>query len=121
MRTDTVTGELKQSILTVLADKEMVTIMNSSILHPRSIVDIIRETGLPHTTTYRKIKWMISHGILTVEKIVVSKDGKKFSLIRSIFKSIEVRYEYQDVSIQVDRNVDTISKITQRIFSLEGF
>lgn len=112
------TEELKRAILTALADPEMVGIMNSAVARSRSINDIIRETGLPHTTAYRKIKWMICHGLLIVEKIVVSEEGKKFSLVKSIFKSIEVRYENHDVAISAERNVDTLHKTAQRIFSL---
>ncbi len=112
--------KLKQSVLITLADQEMVRIMNSVILHSKSITEIIRETDIPHTTAYRKIKWMLAQDLLTVERIVVSKDGKKFSLIRSVFKSIDVRYQYHDVIIEVERNVDILQKTAQKIFTLES-
>jgi hypothetical protein len=112
--------KLKHAILAALADQEMVNIMNSAIIWPKSINDIIRETVIPHTTAYRKIKWMLEYGLLTVDKIVVSKDGKKFSLIKSVFKSIDTSYEYDKVSIVVEHNMNIIQKTAQRIFSLDS-
>jgi hypothetical protein len=116
-----VTNEkLKQSILTSLADPEMASILNSAIIHPKSINEIINETAIPHTTAYRKIKWMLDNNLLTVEKIVVNKDGKKFSLIKSVFRSIYVRYEHHNVTIEIERNVDLLQNTAQRIFSLDS-
>jgi len=112
--------KLKQSILTCLADREMVNIMSSAIIQSKSINDIIKETDVPHTTAYRKTKWMLENGLLVVEKIVVSKDGKKFSLLKSVFKSINTRFEYDKITVEVEQNVDTLQKIAQRIFSLNS-
>ena len=110
---------LKNSILTSLADQEMVKIMNSIIIHSKSITDIIREASIAHTTAYRKIKWMVEKGLLVVEKIDITEDGKKFSLLKSVFKSMTVRYEYDRVTVEAEQNVNTLQKITEKIFSLD--
>ena len=111
--------KFKQSILIALADKEMVNITNSTIIQSKSINDIIKETGIPHTTAYRKTRWMLENGLLIVEKIALGKDGKKFSLLKSVFKTINARYEYDKVTVEVEQNVDTLQKVAQRIFSLD--
>ena len=110
--------ELKQSLLTTMGDKEMVRILNATILQSKSITDIIKETNIPHTTAYRKTKWMVEKGLLTVDRIEVSSDGKKFSLLRSVFKSIESKYEYDKLTVEIEQNVDLLQKIAQKIFSL---
>ena len=51
---------IKKAILTVLADPEMVSIINSTMNETKSVYDIIMETKMPHTTAYRKIKWLVS-------------------------------------------------------------
>ena len=112
--------KLKNSILTSLADQEMVNIMNSAIIHSKSITDIIRETCIAHTTAYRKIKWMVEKGLLVVEKIDITEDGKKFSLLKSVFKSINVRYEYDKVTVEVEQNINTLHKIAAKVFSLDS-
>jgi len=111
--------KFKQAILTALADKEMVNITNSTIIQSKSINDIIKEIGIPHTTAYRKTRWMLENGLLIVEKIAIGKDGKKFSLLKSVFKTINARYEYDKVTVEVEQNVDTLQKVAQRIFSLD--
>jgi len=110
----------KESILTALADGDMVNFMNSAVIQPKSISDIIKETDISHTTAYRKAKWMVENGLLVIEKIVVSKDGKKFSLLKSVFKSINIKYEYDRVTVEIEQNVDVLHKVAQRIFSLDS-
>jgi len=52
-------NELKQDILTALADKEMLKILNLSMYNSKSVNDIIRESDISYTTVYRKIKWLL--------------------------------------------------------------
>ena len=63
---------------------------------------------------------MVENGLLVIEKIVVSKDGKKFSLLKSVFKSINIKYEYDRVTVEIEQNVDVLHKVAQRIFSLDS-
>lgn len=112
--------KFKQAILTTLADEEMINIMNSVIIRSKSINDIIHETCIPHTTAYRKTRWMVENGLLIVEKIGISQDGKKFSLLKSVFKSINTKYEYDKVTVEVEENVNTLQKVAQRIFSIDS-
>jgi predicted transcriptional regulator len=106
--------------LTSLADQEMVKIMNSIIFHSKSITAIIREAGIAHTTAYRKIKWMVEKGLLVVEKIDITEDGKKFSLLKSVFKSISVRYEHDEVTVEVEQNVNALHNMAAKFFSLNS-
>jgi hypothetical protein len=112
--------KLRQTILTSLADPEMVNIINSAVIQSKSITEIIKETGIAHTSAYRKTNWMLENGLVIVEKIKVTKDGKKFSLLKSVFKSINVRYEHEKVTVEVERNVDTLQRTAERIFSLNS-
>jgi hypothetical protein len=46
---------LKKSILTALADKEMVNILNCCMFQPKSIPDVRREKNISHTTPTEKL------------------------------------------------------------------
>ena len=74
----------KKGILTALADEEMMKILDSVMYHSKSIVDVARERNIPHTTCYRKTKWLLNEGLVIVEKIVITTEGKKFSLYHSV-------------------------------------
>ena len=112
--------KFKQSILTALADKEMVKIIDCTTNRPASVNEIIKETDIPHTTAYRKIKWLLEEGLLLVERIHLTPDGKKFSLFRSILKSITIKYDQNKMVVEADYNVDMQAKTAERFFSLDS-
>lgn len=108
----------KQAIMVAMADKEMVKILDCSTCRSRSVNDVIKETGISHSTAYRKIKWMLEESLLFTEKIEITPDGKKFSLFRSTLKSISARYENGRLAVEIEYNVDVLEKTAERLFSL---
>ena len=84
----------------------------------KSVIQILRETGVSHSTAYRKIKWLVEEKLLIIDKTEITQDGRKFSLFRTILKSFNVKYEYNKVVIEAEQNPDTIREITENFFSL---
>lgn len=114
-----VKGErLKRAILAVLADKELQKILDAAMYQSKSANQIIRETNVSHSTTYRKIRWLADEKLLIVDKIEITEDGKKSSLFRTVLKSFNVRYEYNTIVIEAEQNYDTLRKITEDFFTL---
>jgi predicted methyltransferase len=109
----------KKAILAALADEEMTKILDSVMYHSKSIVDITRENNIPLTTCYRKTTWLRNEGLIIVDKIVITPEGKKFSLYHSVLKSINVKYETNNVIIEAEQNFDIIKKMMARFYSLE--
>ena len=112
--------KLKQSILITLGDKEMLKILDASMLQPKPVNDIIRETGIPHTTAYRKVKWLLQEGLLAVQKIRITPDGKKFSEVRSTLKSFNVKYELNNVVVEGEQNFNPLERTAVDFFSLDS-
>jgi predicted transcriptional regulator len=108
----------KHAILIALADKEMVKILECATFRPTSVNEVIKDTGISHSTAYRKIKWMLEEGLLFTEKISITDDGKKFSLFRATLKSIVTKYDQGKMSIQVEYNINVIERTAERLFSL---
>jgi len=109
----------KKAILAALADEEMTKILDSVMYHSKSIADITRENNIAHTTCYRKTKWLINEGLVSVDKIVITPEGKKFSLYFSVFKSINVKYESNNVIVEAEQNFDIVKRAMARFYSLE--
>ena len=109
----------KQAILAALADIELQKILDAAMFNSKSVNQIIRDTGIPHTTAYRKIRWLLEEKLLVVDKIEITEEGKKSSLLRTVLKSFNVRYEYNNVIIEADQNIDTLKKVTEKFFSLD--
>jgi len=111
---------IKSALLTALADEEMLKIMNCVIDHSKSFNDIIAENNsIPRTTAFRKIKWLLKEGLIIVDKIVLSQDGKKFSLYHSTLKAINAKYEVNNVSLEAEPNFDIAKKWMEKFFSLD--
>ena len=109
----------KKAILASLADEEMVKILDSLMFHSKSINDIIRETNIAYTTCYRKTNQLLNEGLLKVDKIVITPEGKKFSQFHSVLKSINVKYEGNEIIVEAEQNFDIIKKTMERFYSLE--
>jgi len=109
----------KKAILASLADVEMVKILDSLMFHSKSINDIIRETNIAYTTCYRKTNWLLKEGLVKVDKIVITPEGKKFSQFHSVLKSINVKYEGNEIIVEAEQNFDIIKKTMERFYSLD--
>jgi predicted transcriptional regulator len=101
---------LKRVILTALADIELQKILDVVMHQSKSVNQIIYESNVSHTTAYRKMRWLVEEKLLIVDKIEITEDGKKFSLFRTVLKSFNVNYEYNNVVIEAEQNVDTLKR-----------
>src|SRR6266571_5004804 len=110
---------LKRVLLVALADSDLQKILDAAMYQSKSVNQIIKETNISHTTAFRKIKWLLEEKLLIVDKIEITEEGKKSSFFRTILKSFNVKYEYNSVIIEAEQNVDTLRKVTQKLFSLD--
>ena len=110
----------KNALLTALADEEMVKIMNCVMHRSKSFNDIAGENNdIPRTTAFRKIKWLLNQGILIVDNIVITKEGKKYSIYHSTLRAITVKYENNDVIVEAEQNFDITKKWIMKFFSFD--
>jgi len=58
--------------------------------------------------------------LLTVERMHITPDGKKYGLFRNTLKSITVKYEQNNVVIDAEYSVNPQEKTTERFFSLNN-
>src|SRR5215813_12415663 len=106
-------------VLTVLADNEMMKILDSAMKQSKSVNEILKETHISHSTGWRKIKWLLNEGLVILDKIIITPDGKKFSLYHSTLKSISVKYEDTNVVVEAEPNSDITKKRAKKFFSLD--
>jgi predicted transcriptional regulator len=110
---------VKRAVLTALADNEMMKILASVMNQSKSVSEILKETNISHTTAFRKTKWLLKEGLIIVDKITITPDGKKFSLYFSTLKAITARYEANYVSVEAEPNSDIARKRVEKFFSIE--
>jgi len=111
--------KFKDTLLAALGDREVVKILRSVLFQSKSMADISKETVIPQTTVFRKIKWMLENRLLVIEKMNITKDGKKTSLFRSIWKTISAKFDNGIMHVEVQQNVNQSEIITKKMFSLD--
>lgn len=113
-------SKLKQAILSALADKDMVQIIKSATDNSISGNEITKLCNIPHSTAYRKIKWMLENELLTVIEMRFTEDGKKFALFRSTLHSINVNMERTgDLVVTAAKNIGTKQLMAKKFLSMD--
>lgn len=74
---------------------------------------------ISHSTIYRKIKWMLDNNLLVTDKIEIREDGKRFSLFKSTINSVNVNYENDIVTVEVQENTNRLDLAAKEFFSME--
>jgi len=64
-------------------------ILDSAMNQSKSVKEILKDTNITHSTGFRKIKWLLKEGLIILDKIIITPDGKKFSLYHSTLKSAD--------------------------------
>jgi len=111
--------KFKQVLLTALSDEDVVKIFNSTKQDSKSVLTLMKLHNISHSTIYRKIRWMLDNNLLVTDKIEISEDGKRFSLFKSTIKSIKVRYENDDITIEIQENTSRMDLAAKEFFSME--
>ena len=90
---------MSRSLLEAFADEPSRTILNSTISECKSIEEVAQENNIPVSTAYRRVHHLVDRGLLMVERIMVTHEGKRYSLFRSTLEG--ARVEVQQGGIQV--------------------
>lgn len=80
---------------------------------PKSALEISRDSGIPITTAYRRIKDLISVGLLEVAQSGRSPDGHWFELYRSIIKNVEIKFHQEALDVDVSLRDDASDRLTR--------
>lgn len=108
----------KKAVLRALLDDQSRLIIASTMQTPKSVIQITREQAIPVTSAYRKVKELKRSGLLTVERIVVTNDGKKYEVLRSSILGVSIRFDKGQLDVDVTPNMKADEKMVKRFFTL---
>jgi len=98
--------EMKQRIITAIADDYSRKILHAASERPVSAVELTSQYGIPVTTVYRRIEELIEAGLLASVKSGRTREGKWFDIYRSPIKSIRMSFEKElTVNVSVNEQV----------------
>ena len=100
-----------QALVQGLADEYSRKILLSTIPKAKSVEDMSRENDIPLSTCYRRVHELLDSQILVVEKIIVTPDGKKYELLRSAYRAVNVTFDGGVMKVDAIINEDVAEKL----------
>lgn len=101
---------VKQALLRALADEGSSKILAATAYRPRSVMDLIRDEGIPSSSAYRRIHELEEDGLVVVERTVLNPDGKTYQMYRATFREVAVEFRAGQVEMRVVPNRDAVQK-----------
>jgi len=108
----------KKAVIRALLDDQSRLILTATLLAGKSVIDITREQKIPITSAYRRVKELKEFGLLKVERIVLTPEGKKFELVRSTIRTASVQFDKGTLKVDVTAEVEADEKLVRRFFAL---
>lgn len=110
----------KRSLMKALADEEASKLLACATWKAKSVVELMKECSIPHTSAYRLVNELKDKGLLVAERMMISEDGKKYALYRSTFRSINIKFEEGSIEVEATPNRDVFDRAFRLFYSLKG-
>lgn len=109
--------ELSRIFLESFADQDKKSVLGAVSDEPLIIAKILETCGIPQTSGYRKINFLINNGLLIANGFELSQDGKKVKKYETIFDNVKVDIVKNDVAVKVQlkRSLMNESSILQTV------
>lgn len=111
-------GKLKDALLKAIADKHSSLILSATSWKPVSIMDLVRDEGIPPSSAYRKVKELMDQGLVAVARTIVTEDGKKYDLYKGAYREVTVNFRRGSVEVTVLPNRDVLEKAFRLFHSI---
>ena len=110
---------LQQALLQALADEHRAKIIAATAYRERSVMELIRDEGLPSSSAYRQVHELEKDGLLVVARTVLTRDGKTYQMYRATFREVTVTFHAGEVVIQATPNLDAVQKAFRLFHSFQ--
>jgi predicted transcriptional regulator len=112
----TLSDALAKHLATALSDVFSLRIIISTMDVGKTVQDISVEQAVPLSTCYRRARQLVDEGILVVERIVVTGEGKRYAVYRSSFKTVEMDSDFRGLSASAELNEAVAEKFRRWCF-----
>jgi hypothetical protein len=104
---------VRDAIIRALADDYSRKIMLGTLNKARSVEELSETENILVSTAYRRVNELKENGLLTVEKTILTDEGKKYELYRSSFRGIHMDMTQGEIVLDVDLNEDVATRLTR--------
>jgi predicted transcriptional regulator len=99
-----INDDRKEIYIRVVSDRFSIKIITSIINRSRTAVEISKETDIPISTVYRRLKFLNENKLLKVTG-GINKDGK-FFVYQSKIKEVEITFDGESIRVSVTPNLN---------------
>ncbi len=99
-------------VLRSFGDEDKKAILQATNSKSKIIYDILKETGIPQTSGYRKINSLIEEGLLVPTDSVITEDKKKIMKYMAVINNLRVNIRGNDINLEVHLNKEQIDQST---------
>ncbi len=110
---------VKRALLKALADEHSSKILSRTAWKAASVMDLVREEGIPSTSAYRRVNELRDEGLIAAERSVITKDGKRYELYRGTFREVNVTFRRGSVEVVAVPNQDVFERAFLLFHSLK--
>lgn len=89
------------SFLSNIIENDTYKIIISVIENSKTVYQMHKETSLPLSSIYKRIKKLEDLGIISIEKISINNKGRKLIFYKSKIKNITFKLNEKDVSLLI--------------------
>jgi DNA-binding Lrp family transcriptional regulator len=106
------------ALVQALGDEYSRKIMLSTIPSPKSVEDLSKENEIPLSTCYRRVHELVDAQVLLIDRIIVTDDGKRFELVRSAYRAVQVDLKDGIMKVNAMINEDMAEKLRRLWISM---
>ena len=102
--------ELSRVFLESFADQDKKDILGCVMDNSMIIAKILELSKIPQTSGYRKINFLIDHGLLVANGFELSHDAKKVKKYETIFDNVKVDIVKNDIAVKIQLKKSLLSE-----------
>jgi hypothetical protein len=100
-----------KTMIGVLSDKYARSIVFCTTASPKSVEEVSKQTKIPISTCYRRIHELLSQGVLVIDRIIITSDGRKFETYKSAVKDAKIDIAAGKITVEAVPNVDASGRL----------
>jgi DNA-binding Lrp family transcriptional regulator len=105
------------TILGALGDASSRRILTSAMARGKTVEEISEEENLPLSTCYRRVREFLDDGLMVLEKLILTRTGKRYAIYRTSFTGVSVRFTSEETVVEATPNLDVIDKLRTKWLS----
>jgi hypothetical protein len=113
-RSVALSGQIASFAVNALSDESSRRILVSTVSKGKTAREVSLEQAIPLSTCYRRAHELVDQGLLVVERVVITGDGKRYAVFRSAFRRLDIATDFGELSVSVELNDDVADKFRRK-------